>query len=319
MPIVHRKSVVRIGNAAAAVAIVQGIVWIIVCILEILISLESWVPWTESYTEFYTHGQLLNRALGLIVFAGGQTLSSSGLLIIAFIYLGLSVFWVSISISIIISNRRSQKTKTKISYFLWGILTLLICLYDIIVVGLLASDYSRCGWSSYYICVAYGILFSFAARGYVLWIINLAFGILMIKNAKSMSPKVKPDYDLDPVSEFEDARAPDRLINGGPTNVVYKWDTKTSSSMLPLGHSQNRPTFPTHSQSTEWVADRGGFRNPPQNIPPPKPPSSVTRYAYPQLHRIPNPDYSPPNNPLKSPLKSGTPQNPMMFDRNNRY
>ncbi|KAF5276473.1 hypothetical protein FQA39_LY06542 [Lamprigera yunnana] len=304
-----RKSVVRIGNAAAAVAIVQGIVWIILCILEILISFEAWVP----PTALSTHGQILNYALVWIVLYGEQTLSSSGLLIITFFYLWLSVFWVFISIFVIISNRRPQKTKTKLSYLLWGVLTVLICVYDIIIVGLLASDYSHCRRSAYYFCVAYGILFSLAARGYVLWIINLAFGILMIKNAMGMSKKVKPGYGLEPVSEFEDSRAPNRLRNEGATNAAYEWNTETSgfykppySSMPPLGNSQNRPSSPTHSQSTDRFAQLGkpgGFRNPPQNIPPPKPPSSVASYPYPNLPRIPNPDYSPPNSPLKSALK----------------
>ncbi|KAF5276474.1 hypothetical protein FQA39_LY06543 [Lamprigera yunnana] len=311
MPMKLNKSVVSTGNSAAAIAIVQGIVWSILSIVEIVIHFNG---------ELSIYDRQLSFAFKWIVLAGGQTVSSSGLLAIAFLYLGLSVFWVSISVSIINNNRRVQKTNSKCSYLLWGVLTVFICAYDIIVVGILASDYSKCWW--HYSCVAKGILFAVAARGCIFWLMNLAFGILMIQNAMRMSKKAKPGNGLESVSAFEDARAPNRLISDGTTNAAYEWNTDTSGfykppygSMPPLGHSQNRPTFPTHSQSTEWVGNLGKPGSPPQNIPQ----SNIAGYAYPQFPRTQNPNYSPPNSPSKMALQGGAPQNPMMFGRDNRY
>lgn len=74
----------------------------------------------------------------------------------------------------------------------WGTLTLIISLIDFIFVCLLGRDYDECSDSfllnndvSCYL--AYGIVLTIIARGFLLWVINVIFALLL----RNFSLKIK--------------------------------------------------------------------------------------------------------------------------------
>lgn len=85
---------------------------------------------------------------------------------------------------------RFNKEKADNIMLVWGTLTLAICLIDFIFVCLMGRDYDECSELdiksptgvvavNVYCYLTYGVVMTIIARGYVLWIINLMFALML--------------------------------------------------------------------------------------------------------------------------------------------
>ncbi|KAK4877202.1 hypothetical protein RN001_009708 [Aquatica leii] len=307
---------VSLGTTAASLAIVQGIIWMILSLLGILVYFQAWTPLIIEDT----HYAMLANSLTAIF-----SVQDSKMITILFLYFFFSIMWISTSASLIMSIKKNQKQKIKVSFLIWSIWTLLICLYDLIVLIILAIDYNDVNFKIPYIylTLAYGILFSTAARGYVIWCINLAFGIIMWMQRKSFDQNKHKDANA--VNVFEEDR---RNFDRGNLNSGYEWEhrppmnrSNSNADYLPEVYPkpQRYPNAPNEPRRKELIPriDRHHSKLPTNNIPP----SSSYIYPAQRYPTAPSPDYSPLNSPLKSAFKNNSLPNPFVFNRNsnNRY
>ncbi|XP_031327582.1 uncharacterized protein LOC116158870 [Photinus pyralis] len=291
---------------AAGLGIFQGLVWTILAVLGIVARFDHDPNWTP------THSQTLNKFLvGLIQNDGSfTTLNGLGLFIVAIVYLIISVFWVILSSMLFISIKAQRPNYSNKVRAGWGVLTLVICIYDMIVAAMLGDNYRKylevynynhnAGYL--YILIGYGTLFTLAARGYVLWIINLVLSTLMLI---SPNQKTKANTDVYYSNTIDGRNHP------GHTNRAYGWEREEPrfDSRPPSGN-HNYPGGDNSRMEADRVAGLGKQdpRSYPKNVLPPKPPANY-RYASPN---VPQPDYSPPHQQSPPPPNS-------MFNRNERY
>ncbi|KAJ8945947.1 hypothetical protein NQ318_016775 [Aromia moschata] len=173
----------------------------------------------------------------------------------------------------------------------------------------------------------YGIVMTLAARGYVLWVVNVVFACVLIKFAydlKKEVPSLLPMMD----AYSTGGRAWNNLyeqtdIGNGYSNEAFKDDSAfprsgsfissdSAKNRNPLSNGANPYSTPSEPQTFDTrapaptnpnvvngkvakIGKRGGRRTPPQNVPPPSvPPPSLPSSNNPY---IPDPDYTPPNSP----------------------
>jgi len=338
-----------LGICAAALGIVQGVVWIILSLITILIYTEAWEPFTDE--PKITHGTLLSYTI-VGVLQGDIAdkdfdiiIGSTEIFIASIIYLLSSIAWVTVSLIVIWILEHQKYSMLKNIFAGWGALTALICIWDLILTSLLARDYdyivteinkeSKLNGVLNYAALAFGVLMTLAAKGFALWVVNLVFATLILKLSTELSKEApNSNYNSNSINAFRDAN-PTRQ---GNNNLAYNWDddkpnfTRSNSFVSPSPQPyaptqnyaplQNYPTPPPKPNVNDRLAKIGrpGGRSPPHNVAPPKPPQN---YIYPTTPRIPDPDYSPPNSPhqppLKSALKNRPPQNSFIFPGGGRY
>lgn len=316
----------KLIHFAAGLGIFQGLVWTILAILGICYRFK------EPKITGATHSEILSSLLGQTIQEDNVslTLNGLGLFSLVVVYLIISIIWIGLSVLLITSLRRRQQNNLDRAILIWGVITLLTCIYDVVVTGLLASNYTKLLQlyndnintdTLVYAVLAYGTLFSLAARGYVLWVVNLAVSILMIRNgSQRLKTKNTDVYGSGAIDAFEDER---NYPQSGQVNQAYNWDNNTSQFNREITQSTSgfgKPGFGgenVQNRQIDHVARLGkqqGPRNYPQNISAPKPPHN---YIYPSPH-IPRPDYSPLPR-LKSALKNYPPPPPKLTRNSNRY
>ncbi|XP_018567840.1 uncharacterized protein LOC108908303 isoform X2 [Anoplophora glabripennis] len=172
---------------------------------------------------------------------------------------------------------------------------------------------------------SYIILVTLAARGYVLWVINVVLAIILIKFAVNLSKNKTPSL-LPMIDGYSTGRPPwgnnlyeqtdigNGYSNGGfaddndrtafPRSDSFVTTEPEGMNQNPLSNGHNpyaqqmenlRPVSDNPNIVSPKVAKIGkqnGRRTPPRNVPPPNIPHSNSPY-------IPDPDYSPPGSPLK--------------------
>ncbi|KAF2893388.1 hypothetical protein ILUMI_12782 [Ignelater luminosus] len=316
-----------IGITAAVLGIVQGATWIILTFLAALIYLKAWEPDVLN-TEPKTYGQAVSAAMGMYLISDVKIddvyISAKeffGWLILYFI---ISIIWVVISSVQITGILQEQKGKTiKMIFFAWAIWTTIICICDIILASLLAADYdytvqeiNKIGDSvifsaANFFPLAIGIVMTIAARGFILWIVNITLAVIIVKlglNADKL-PEVNLNTNRynDNMETFGRVNTPNKGFN----NPSYNWSderpTFNRNDSYPNPYSREGPAnfskLPPISSTNERLAKIGrqGAKSPPQNIAPPKVPAKS--YIYPTQPRVPSPDYSPPNSPTHTQLK----------------
>lgn len=317
----------KLIHFAAGLGIFQGLVWTVLAILGICYRFED--PMIKGSTHSKIFAGLLGQAIQ--VDNVSFVLNGLGLFSLVIVYLVISIIWTCLSILLITSLRNRQQNNLNRAILTWGAMTLLTCIYDVVVTGLLASNYTTAlklynnntnEVTLVYTILAYGTLFSLAARGYVLWVVNLVVSILMIRNGSQRLKKKNTDvYGANVIDAFEDES---NYYQSGQVNQAYNWDNNTSQVNRDRTPSTSR--FRSSSFGAEQyvqnppidhVARLGkqqGPRNYPQNISAPRPPHN---YIYPAPH-IPRPDYSPTPR-LKSALKNYPPPPPKLTRNNSRY
>uniref|UniRef100_A0A1Y1M4B2 Uncharacterized protein n=1 Tax=Photinus pyralis TaxID=7054 RepID=A0A1Y1M4B2_PHOPY len=306
--------------AAAGLGIFQGLVWTILAILGIVsrflvIDQISWI----------THSEKLSNTLTAIMQndASDGPLTGVGLFAVTIVYLVMSVLWVILSSILFICTRAQRHDYLNGVRVAWGVLTLVICIYDVIVTGMLGANYkeyldlynSTHASGVLYVLIGYGTLFSLAARGYVLWIINLVASILMLRGELNQKTKANTDiYDSSTIDAFDEPRTP----YPGHNNPAYGWENEQPKfDARPSSGNHDYPGGNNSRPQADRVAGLGkqGPKSYPQNILPAEQPNN---YRYPTPH-IPQPDYYPPqqSNPAMKRFPP-PPPNPK-FNRNERY
>ncbi|XP_066254412.1 uncharacterized protein [Euwallacea similis] len=258
-----------------------------------------------------------------------------------YIYLTLSITWLIVSCVILWTTLRDHQEKHyDQSIVAWTIVTSLVSLLDLILLFVLSHDYNKIlsvestPPMDLIILTAVGIVMTLAARGFVLWVINIVFVVILskysykrYKGEVNKSPKrgnrpvidaySKSRPDLPWQTPYDDRKPFD--------NMGFKDDDDFSFS------SKQNPRIRENNRNPEYVAPftpRLGQNEPPWNkrpaprdevgngLPrvypnqePPRtakigrqqdrrsPPLNVNPPYIQPLPYIPNPDYSPPGSP----------------------
>ncbi|XP_031328074.1 uncharacterized protein LOC116159260 isoform X2 [Photinus pyralis] len=242
---------------AAFLGIFQGLGWTILAIMGVTYRFVE-VP-KSGNTLFAVLESLIGQALQVDNLA--VPMPGMGLFVVVIIYLVISLVWVTLSTLLILSIRRGQHDNLKRATLAWGVMTLLTCVYDLVVTGLLASNYDamltlfhrdiKKNFTILYSVILYGILMSMAARGYVLWVINFIMSVLMIRNGTSKVKEIDAEMLFDPpqIEDFQAAR------NLGQHDLFNREDPrkrrKTSSDGNITKPSAPHYVYPYSSESTE--------------------------------------------------------------------
>ncbi|KAF5303692.1 hypothetical protein FQR65_LT00836 [Abscondita terminalis] len=317
----HNKTFVRIILGVSGLAIAQGLVWAILSMIGLVAYSQSWEPIRDDKT----HYDKLSNTLFAIFYA-----QETKLLVLLILYLIISLMWIITSALLMISVLKRPDNKTSIIFNIWSGSTMVTCLYDIIVIGILAADYqegidfqSKYDITLTYVLLAYGVLFSIAARGYVLWCVNLIFAVIVLSYAKRYRQAKEDvyqnsdhDYDHDLRRMFE---------SRGNSNSGFDWERNSrpptnQSNSFQRGYDrpQQYSNAPPKSNYSDRLSAYGRQQSDAQaSVPSSKP----TSYIYPKensqmFSNAPNPRYAPPNSSLKSALKDRPTQNAFNFPRN---
>lgn len=247
-----KKPLIQPGHTLLGIAvclgIFQGLAWTILAILGVTFRFAK-VP--ESGNTLSTMLQsLLGQELQKDNIAVPMT--GMGLFAVIVVYLVISLVWVSLSALLILSIKRGQQDNLRRATLAWGVMTLLTCIYDLVVTGLLASNYNAMltrfnnnikeNFVIIYPVLSYGILMSLAARGYVLWVINFIMSVLMIRNGTTTVKEVNTEvfFAPPPIQAYHVARdrnltEPDnREKSRKSTNTTPDWNiTKPSAAPKP--------------------------------------------------------------------------------------
>lgn len=322
------KIIKPLGLAGCGIAIIQSVAWIAMGILAILIYFHLWLP---EFDIPKTHNDYLQYTFIVYLSKSTDNIANALVLFIfSVLYIIFSGVWIGLSSVFVNHLTKDYSVDLQKTCFAWSVWTLIISALDLILMCLLAVDYSSAmsifpeavnaetRFLTTYLILMFGILMSLAARGYVLLVINATIAILLLKISPELSEEKKrqsDDYDSETISAFGSPRKSFEYTKPPSENPSFL----RASSMLSSNNNNlppQPPPKPFHSNGNqEKLAKIGkqGPKSPSYNIPPPKPQQN---YIYPNLPRIPSPDYSPPNSPLKSALKN-RPQNPFNFT--NRY
>ncbi|KAF5303693.1 hypothetical protein FQR65_LT00837 [Abscondita terminalis] len=231
----------------------------------------------------------------------------------------------SITLIIVIRKKRSnQKPKALLG---WGMMTIFTCLFDVVGVGIFADEYSRgtsltVGDDITYMLLAFGILFSISARGYVLWCINLIFGIVFLKYVPYYKMTEASNYNNTTHSFGRDNETRTFEPSDGDWESRYRSPADHTNSYVSSAQGgYSKPNqYPTVPPKPNLNDRASGFGRPQPNsfggnVPSQSAPSSFI-YPKERTPNLPSPDYSPPNSPLKSAMRNKPGENPFNFPRN---
>jgi len=199
-----------LGITAALLGIIQGTVWFILALLTILIHFEAWTPKFESST----YGQRLSAAIKLGYVNGKDSLGEdfdanlfvrpNNFYISALIYLCTSLLWIGFSsfLLYVLTQRKHQLLKN--ACLGWVTSTTIISICDLVLASLLASDYDILVTAvnsadplkqidATYLILACGVMMTLIAKGFVLWIVNVIFDVLIMKFYIDLPKKMTED------------------------------------------------------------------------------------------------------------------------------
>ncbi|KAF5277060.1 hypothetical protein FQA39_LY06298 [Lamprigera yunnana] len=184
-----KASVVPLCFAASSLAIIQGVTWFFLSFFAVLIHYESW----EVYPSNNTYGESLNKAIidGYLLGDGFDInvfIKPRHFAIWSILVMITSIFWIILSIYLIIVAKGRKNRTLKKCMLCWSIWTIVICLADLLLMSLLGRDYSNLisafnskgNFINSFNVLSCGIIMVIAARGFVLWLINLTLSIILI-------------------------------------------------------------------------------------------------------------------------------------------
>ncbi|KAJ3660704.1 hypothetical protein Zmor_005142 [Zophobas morio] len=183
----------QLRKAAAILGIIQGFTWIILSVICIAFYIKKpFFPSVSSYMDqigFVMYMIFLSRETATFPH---QALKPPVFFGFMWVYLAFNILWVGFSLRIlngktsglVLSNRLKQ----------WAEITLLISLLDLITVIILGVDYHNCvnmygvQTTALEETCANGFLpvLVIAAKGFVLWIVNVIFGQVLYNMSRRM-------------------------------------------------------------------------------------------------------------------------------------
>ncbi|CAG9763259.1 unnamed protein product [Ceutorhynchus assimilis] len=273
-----RKSLMTpLVTTAGVLGIIQGLGWTLCSIVGILFYTEI-IPTAStngigySIYSFYLSKEILDKYSESII-------GSSQFSYFLYIHLALSLCWLLIS-SVLLWASITGKGHNFYGKAIggWTLITGLVSLLDLILVGLISYDYDQYknkGNADTTEITAIGIVITLAARGFVLWIVNVVFAIILGKYCHKLYKKDVGNRNRPPIDAYATAPVPwldPSLYNDSGSN-----DLRPYPEADPI-----RPYSYTPPARTAKIGKQAGQRSPPLNVAPPF---------------IPDPDYSPPGSP----------------------
>jgi hypothetical protein len=302
---------------------IQGISWTIfsvmcICCYTDVVTLDPDQNETEYYQRIYS--LFLDADTNSTTFEYDILVKPKEFFIFMWFYVAFSIIWTCISGAVIWASLHTQWQIMKSLFGSWATITILISIVDIILTSLIAFDYSTLDGADdidTVIIVCYGIVMSLAARGYILWLINIIFAAIAIKLVVSSVLKNK-EPALPIIHGFEASEANPPWFDNSTRDL---WSNpaspKTYEDYDNHGFTRSRSFVP--SSMSEYDAevpyyDSGNLSNRGQNFvldPAPNRTAMIgRRKGTSPVHNvsppIPPPDYTPPTTPttLKSVLRS---------------
>nr|XP_023028232.1 uncharacterized protein LOC111516292 [Leptinotarsa decemlineata] len=230
-----------LGKVAALLGMIQGFGWSglsLTCIILYNMSPKNMNNTITSYSQFiddslymtYLSAEL-NSRLSFVIRPRDFT-------ILMWFYFLLSAGWFFGSIDQFVACHYNKK-RISTMMMIWGSITGVISVIDLVLTCLLLRDYIHCGEEpnidvSCYLAV--GIVMTLAARGYILWLINVGFTFLMFCNAWEI---IKKEYAER--KKFGNCTIPRvQLQDPPPRKPVQKYPREENSHGM---------EFPSHSRS----------------------------------------------------------------------
>ncbi|XP_031349071.1 uncharacterized protein LOC116175111 isoform X2 [Photinus pyralis] len=191
--------------AAGSLGIVQGVTWIVLSLLALLVHFETWIPAPNRST----HGGSLGYAIiwGYLTGYPSASIALGGKVFIrpqefhiwVILFMGIAVFWAVLSLCVIIAIFR--KVNPRKLFLAWSIWTIVVCAADLTLVLLLSIDYTilvdifnekkdKHPFQIYEL-LSCGVLILLASRGIVLWFVNVIFAAIMF----TLRVKVHTDFE----------------------------------------------------------------------------------------------------------------------------
>ncbi|KAJ8919887.1 hypothetical protein NQ315_006416 [Exocentrus adspersus] len=175
----------NLAKVAGVLGLLQGLAWAAMSLAAII--LHNWSPALTADSDVaYT------RLLELLIyyrFIYDQTTSSGFVVrpfdftIFMWVYFIASIGWIALSIDQLTAIHHG-KTRQKLMIYVWGVVTLITSLIDLVFACLLARDYANCteeSSESIHQCyLTTGIVMTVAARGFTLWLVNIILSFTML-------------------------------------------------------------------------------------------------------------------------------------------
>ncbi|XP_071056572.1 uncharacterized protein [Onthophagus taurus] len=176
---------------AAFLGTVQGLTWMILSILVILLDSEIWIPNIDSMNYFNTaaYNLLFQNTSNPVVDDLTYLICNFALFAFAWIYVILSFLWTVISLILAQKCYRNHYNNVTLdNYGNWVVITFLVTTFDLILSGLLIIDFVVIQYFSelddatkFLYNTIVGVVMTITARGYILVIINIAVTISLIR------------------------------------------------------------------------------------------------------------------------------------------
>jgi hypothetical protein len=180
----------KVKQIAGVLCTIEGLAWTIMSLICIILyNSETIYIGTMSYWNLVEYSMYTMFFISGSAVFPNQTLTGRVFTGFAWIHFLLNVLWTVMSLLIL----RTQTTRQRLTG--WSHLTLTICAWDFVTVLILGVDYKNC-ISGYFISnaasqemvCANGILpvLVIAAKGFVLWIMNLCLGVTLLLTTRRL-------------------------------------------------------------------------------------------------------------------------------------
>ncbi|KYB28265.1 hypothetical protein TcasGA2_TC031072 [Tribolium castaneum] len=182
---------VKIKKIASVFGIIQGLAWTLMSLICMIYYSNDHLANLEpksyhDYIGFFIYQLLLNN--NEVVFTK-QAFTDGVFFGFMLIYFFLDLAWIAVSVRVWLRHE-SKSIKA------WSLVTLLICVWDFLTVVILGADYDNCLRFAktsnskldfeFYCSTALLTVLVIAAKGFVLWFINLFLAWAMFKVSKEI-------------------------------------------------------------------------------------------------------------------------------------
>ncbi|XP_050311840.1 uncharacterized protein LOC126747329 isoform X2 [Anthonomus grandis grandis] len=165
-------------QVAGVLGIIQGFVWTLLSIAAILFYYMDLAPSTGKEISHKIYTEYFHDSTGS---KNGFIINPNSLSYCSYVYLILSFGWFLISCLLYwgVVKKSSNEQFYDYSILGWTIAASLVSILDLIMLALFAHDYNKVSTSDTILLVVVGIMMTLAARGFVLWVINVLFAVIL--------------------------------------------------------------------------------------------------------------------------------------------
>ncbi|CAH1119634.1 unnamed protein product [Phaedon cochleariae] len=360
---IQKISVKNVILAASAIGTFQAVIWMILSLIAILYYNSAIIIGNAlsryDYELWIYHLYLGNDNVFADSVYSVFNIHPKSFNIFMYFYLILSFAWLLVSCYLIWAMVREKWDYVKNLMASWSAVTFSIAALDIVLMSLIAADLEKAQDISNSIIspppllimdqknvyTSMGIVMTAAARGYILWIVNVVFAIIFVvlvhrmkkQEEQSMLPPIIDAYAAGPrplnLYDSTDIGAGNWNIGFQPDeNIIYRpsrngelpsenFDMFRPAEPSGSGTPRSGPTRPDSyprplevAPAAQRLAKIGkstpGHRSPPLNVPVPQVPNG------PQMPYIPPPDYTPPASPNSKPRSVLRPKSNYVLENN---